>query len=454
MHCNYRGFTVSKLEDICCFAVREAEKRGAEYAEAYVTKNKEAEVLIENNDLKQSKYNKNSGLGVRVFVKGSLGFSSINILEREHIKDAVIHAIKIARVSPADKFNSMPEKMKVRFLRGIYDIKAESFSLSDATKMTIDMLIAAKSFDDRVSVDSGNFTTSIMTHALLNSNGVRAKETISSFSWSIMGMAINEKDVSNFDFQFGGTHYIKDIDVLSTGREFAKTVVNSLRSRKIDSFRGKMLLSPSAATELIQDVIAYSINSYMVQKGTSKFEGKVGKSVSSDLLTLEDDATNVNGLGSSSFDREGVPHRRNVIIENGILRRFIYNTYTANKDNTESTGNAVGSPKAPPMVSTTNIIIKPGKSKLDNLISEMDRGIMVSRFSGNVNPISGDFSGVVKGGQYIRNGNNQYAVKEVMVAGNIFDALYDLVGISKERKILADSILPYMLFDNISFTAG
>jgi PmbA protein len=231
-------------------------------------------------------------------------------------------------------------------------------------------------------------------------------------------------------------------------------VVNSLRSRKIDSFRGKMLLSPSAATELIQDVIAYSINSYMVQKGTSKFEGKVGKSVSSDLLTLEDDATNVNGLGSSSFDREGVPHRRNVIIENGILRRFIYNTYTANKDNTESTGNAVGSPKAPPMVSTTNIIIKPGKSKLDNLISEMDRGIMVSRFSGNVNPISGDFSGVVKGGQYIRNGNNQYAVKEVMVAGNIFDALYDLVGISKERKILADSILPYMLFDNISFTAG
>ena len=91
-------------------------------------------------------------------------------------------------------------------------------------------------------------------------------------------------------------------------------------------------LTPSAASELIQDVISSSINSHIVpKKGASKFEGKIGKSVSSDLLTLEDDGVNINGLGSSSFDREGVPHRHNIIIENGILKKFIYNTYTANK---------------------------------------------------------------------------------------------------------------------------
>ena len=218
--------------------------------------------------------------------------------------------------------------------------------------------------------------------------------------------------------------------------------------------REKCSLLLQAASELIQDVISSSINSHIVQKGASKFEGKIGKSVSSDLLTLEDDGVNINGLGSSSFDREGVPHRRNIIIENGILKKFIYNTYTANKENTESTGNAGGSPNTPPMVSTTNIVIKSGKSKLENLSSEMDKGIMINRFSGNVNPVNGDFSGVVKGGQYIKNGNIEYAVKEVMVAGNVFDALYDLTGISKERKLLADSILPYLLFENISFTAG
>jgi PmbA protein len=227
-----------------------------------------------------------------------------------------------------------------------------------------------------------------------------------------------------------------------------------LGSKKIESFKGEMLLTPSAVTELILDVIAYSINSQTVQKEASKFKGQLGKTVSSDLLTLIDDATNVNGLGASSFDREGMPHKSNLIIEKGILKKFLYNTYTANKDDTESTSNAGGSPKSPPIVSTTNVIIKAGKSRAENLISEMDKGIMINRFSGNVNPVNGDFSGVVKGGQYIKKGNIEYAVKEVMVAGNVFDALNDLNGISKEQKILSDSILPYMRFENVSFTAG
>jgi PmbA protein len=454
MQRDHRRFAVGKLEEICSFVLREAEKKGADYCEAYGVSNKESEVFIENNDLKQCKSHRTGGLGIRVFVNNSLGFSSTNMLEKERISDAVTQAIKLARVSPSDKFNSMPFSRKVELLNGIYDRKSESFTASDAVKMAVDMLDAAKSYDKRVSVDSGNFTSSVMTHALLNSNGVRTKETISAFSWSIMGMAIDGSEVSNFDFQFGGTHNVKDINVNSTSREFAKSVIDSLDSRKIESFKGEMLLTPSAVTELIQDVVAYSINSQTIQKEASKFEGKLGKSVSSDLLTIIDDATNTNGLAASSFDREGIPHQCNMIIEKGILKKFLYNTYTANKDNTESTGNAGGSPKTPPIVSTTNVIIEAGKSRAETLISEMDKGIIINRFSGNVNPVNGDFSGVVKGGQYIEKGNIEYAVKEVMVAGNVFDALNDLTGISKEQKVLSDSILPYMRFDNISFTAG
>ena len=81
----------------------------------------------------------------------------------------------------------------------------------------------------------------------------------------------------------------------------------------------------------MQDAIAHSINSYAVQKDASQFKDKIGESVSSDLVTVEDDATNVKGLGASSFDREGIAHKRNVIIERGVLRKFIYNTYTAKK---------------------------------------------------------------------------------------------------------------------------
>lgn len=441
-------------EDICIFALREAEKRGAEHVEVYLSNNKESEVFIESNDLKQSKSQQTTVLGVRALVKGSIGFSSTNLVKKEDIINAVEKALKLARVSPTDRFNSIPNSTKVTLLRGIYDRNAESFKLADATKFASKMLNESKSFDNRISVDSGNFTSSVMTHVLLNSNGLGGKETISTFFWAIMGMAIDGLEVSNFDHQFGGTHHIKSIDVLSTAKDFARNVVTSLGARKIDSFKGEMLLSPTAATELIQDVIGYSINSHIVQKGASKFQGMIDKSVSSELLTVEDDATNIQGLGVSSFDREGIPHRRNLVIEDGILRTFLYSTYTANKDNTESTGNAGGTAKSPPKVSSTNIVINAGKFHSEKLIQEIEKGILINRFSGNVNPVNGDFSGVVKGGQYIRSGEIKHSVKEVMVAGNLFDALHNLNGISKDRKLLLDSILPYMRFSNISFTAG
>ena len=442
-------------EDVCSFAVREAEKKGAEYTEAYSIRNKEYEVFMENNDLNQAKSNTTERLGIRVFLKRSLGFSSVNIMLRDHIIKAITRAIKIAKVTPVDKFNVMPvKKNKVKLIKGIYDKNAESFGTAEARTAAADLLQAAKSYDRRVSVDSGNFVSSVMHRSILNSNGVRAKESITSFSWSIMGMAIEGKEVSNFGLQFGGSHNIKDIDVLHTGEQFAEIVINSLKSRKIESFKGEMLLSPLAVAELIQNTIAYSVNSTSIQKKASKFEGKIGSPVSSDLLTFEDDATNIKGLEASSFDREGLPHQRNLIIDRGILKKLIYNSYTANKDNTESTANAGGPPTSSPIVSTTNIIVKPGRSKLENLISEIRKGLIINRFSGNVNPVNGDFSGVIKGGQYVRNGSIKFAIKEVMVSGNVFDALYRITGISKERKLLQDSLLPSIRIDNVSFTAG
>jgi PmbA protein len=130
-----------------------------------------------------------------------------------------------------------------------------------------------------------------------------------------MGMAVTSDEVSNFDSQIGCSHYVKDIDVISTAKEFARAVISYLGPRNVDSFRGELLLSPSAFTELVQEAITHSINSSNVQKRASKFKEYVNKPVSTDLLSVEDDATNVDVLGASSFDREGVPHQRNVIIE-------------------------------------------------------------------------------------------------------------------------------------------
>ena len=460
----------AKLDDICLFVLKEAECKGADEVEAYAVSNKENAVFIENNDLKQSKSDRTAELGIRVIIDKSVGFSCVNMLQREYVERAVSEAIKLAKVSPTDQFNSMPTVMgntlrsssssssqtvdNIKKLEGIYDKKAEHITTSNVIDYAAQMLSSARSFDNRVSIDSGSFTSSLMKHVLFNSNGIIRKETITSFIWSIMGMAVDNRETSNFDFQFAGTHSLDEINVESTGRELAESVITSLGSHKIGSFKGQVLLTPSATNEMIQEVIAYSINSHVIQKKASKFEGKVGEYVASELLTVEDDATNVKGLAASSFDREGVPHQRNVIIEKGILKTYIYNTYTSNKESKQSTGNAAGSAKHPPGVSTTNIIVKQGASELRHLVREINEGIIINRFSGNVNPVNGDFSGVVKGGQYVKNGEIKYPVKEVMVAGNVFDALKNIIGISKQVKVLSDAILPHILLDNVSFTAG
>jgi len=442
------------LLDTCSYAVKEALKQNADEVEAYALLEREAEVFVENNDLKQVKSHKIGSIGIRVFVKNSLGFASVNSLEKEKVLDAVNKAIKIASVSPKDKHNGLPRKNSVQMLKGIYDSNAEGFEPADATKCAIEMLKTAKSYDSRVSVDSGTFNSSVLTHALCNSSNIELEEAISVFAWDIMGMALDGNDVSNFDFQFNATHSVRNIDVASTVEDFAKTVVKSLNARKIDSLKGSMLLSPNAAYELIQGVITFAINSNNVQKKTSKFARKVGKKVAANKLTVIDDATFVDGLSAESFDREGVGHKRNVIIDKGVLKRYIYNTYTADKDRTKSTGNAAGGTTSPPSVGSTNLIIEGGNKNLDRLISEIKKGVMINRFSGNVNPVNGDFSGVVKGGHLIENGSIVSAVKEVMVAGNVFDSLKNISGLSRERKKIFDSFLPYITVEGISFTGG
>jgi PmbA protein len=443
--------------DLLKYAIRQAESLGASDAEIYAVTSNESEVFIENNDLKQAKSQVTSSIGIRVVFDGSSGFYSTNDLAKTRIRDAVATAIKVARASPKDKHNVFPAKprSKSKSLRGIYDRNAESFRTSDAARMASDMLKSAKSYDSRVSVDSGNFSAHVLVQALVNSNGIELKEKASVFSWSIMGMAIENTEISSFDYQVGSTHHVKNINVYDTANKFAETTVNSLGTRKLDeNFKGEMLLTPMAATEIIEEVIAHSISSDAIQKKSSGFAGKLEKQVASDLLTVEDDATNVEGISASSFDREGVAHRRNIVIEKGVLKKYLYNTHTANKDGVRSTGNAGGSTSSPPTVSTTNFLVKPMNSSVDTLVSEIDKGIIISRFSGNVNPVNGDFSGVVKGGQLVLNGSIEHSIKDVMVAGNVFEALRRLNGVSRERKVIYDSILPYMRFDGISFTTG
>lgn len=442
------------LLEVCERAVKKAELIGASEAEAYASLTKEGSVLLENNDVKMVKSHSYWGIGIRVLKERSLGFASTNVRSPDAVDDAVTDALKIASATPQDPYNKLPEAKSVKELQELYDRKAEDFKVEDAIDAARLLLTEAKGYDRRVSVDSGHFSTSVVSRAIYSSKGMRWKESISLFSWSILGVAVDGDEVSSFDFQFDATHRVDAINVAKTARELAKNVVGSLGARSIESFKGSVVLSPEAATELIVEPIAFSVNSNNIQKGLSKFSSKLGESVASSSLTILDDGSLPDGLASTSFDREGLPHRPVKLVEDGIFRTSLHNTYTASKDGVESTGHAAGDFRSTPSVAPTNIIVREGGLTKEEILQEVKKGIFVTRFSGNLNPVSGDFSGVAKGGYYIEKGELRHPIRETLMAGNAFELLKNISAISKEAKRVFSFIVPYIRVEEVSITGG
>jgi PmbA protein len=446
--------TKDYLLEICDYAVKIAINKGAEDAEAFGVSSLETEASIERNDITLGKFHRESGIGIRILKNKCLGFSSINILGKEEISQAVESAVKIANLGSPDKYNKLPSPSNIKKISDIFDSRANTFEPEDALKKSVELLQIARSYDKRVTVDSGAFNSAIADKVIANSNGIECEESASIFSWFIMGMAIDGADVSSFDFQFDGNHNIDQINVENTSVQFAENVVNSLGAKRCEAFKGSLILNPQAVVELIIPSLVSSVNSNNVQKGRSQFIGKLGQEVTSKELSVTDDATWSEGLAASSFDREGVPHKPLKIIEDGILKSFLYNTYTGFKEGVDSTGHATGSEESSPHVGDTNVIFNEGDVSFENMLNEVRRGILVTRFSGNVNPVSGDYSGVVKGGHLIVGGEKKHSLKETLIAGNIFDLLLNISGISRERDKVFNYLLPYLRVEDISITSG
>lgn len=445
---------MAALLDLCEDAVQQALRLGASEAEAFATATTETEAFLERNDVKLGKTHNKIGLGVRVFKNHALGFASINTFEPGRVADTVSAAIKMAANSPPDPHNMLPSPQKIARLPGLFDPAAEHFRAETALQAAVEMLRAAKDFDPRVTVDNGAFNAAIEQVAVANSHGVAAEDRASTFALFALGMAEENGDVSSFDVQFSGSHYFRELKPAETGQALARNVVASLGAKKCEAFTGTVLLTPEAVQEFLMEALVFACNSNNVQKGMSRFAGQLHQRVASDALTVLDDGTLVEGLGAFSFDREGVPHRRLPLIEKGVLTHLLYNTYTAHKDGLESSGNAAGTARASPTVGPSNFIVQAGSKTRDALQAEVVKGLLVTRFSGNVSPVSGDFSGVVKGGALIQNGQAMFPVKETLIAGNLFQALHNVSGVSLESKKILNYILPYIRLEQVSITGG
>jgi len=442
---------IEGLVELCEEGLEYARRFGADRAEVYGEEVRKLSATIEKDDLQLSESHSETTIGIRAFVGESVGFASTNDLSR--LEEACRDAVVLAKASPGDPHNVLPEPADIEPIAGIYDPAAEGFTEGDAVAAAIRMLELAHSIDRRLILGDAEFSAEVFSRALANTSGVKASEQGSIFTYFALATAKDGDLVSNFDFQFDASRSVSGIDVEPITRRACENALGSLGAGKGKSFNGTVVLSPNAALDLLIGLVLFQTNAKNCLKGMSRWKDAIGRPVAAPSLTVIDDGRLSGGVASSSFDREGVPHRRLPLIEEGTLAAQMHNSYTADALRVTNTAHGSGSARSLPKIGPTNLSILPGEGTKEELIREIKEGLFVTRFSGNTNPISGDFSGVAKAAYLIENGRPARPVAGSLIAGNAFDALKRISAVSEKRERIYNFTLPYIRVEGVSVTA-
>jgi PmbA protein len=361
------------------------------------------------------------GLGLRAILRGAVGFSSTSDFDKlDLVAKSAVRAAK-ARVSD-EEWRSLPGKLPIESPVDIFDPAIEGIILEECIDFATMLLDGCASVPDAEPL-SGGVSCGSFCEMILNSRGVAISQKGTSFYASLSAKAgIDGSDVATgHEFDNSRQLCIKFEDIGKSAAEMARSSLGGSRSETGET---DVLLRPSAIAELLEYAFVPSICADNVQKGRSQLANRLGETIGEENLKILDDGMLTGGMGTAAFDGEGVPSKRNTLVDCGVLRGFLHDSYTAGKSGVNSTGNAVRADYSEvPRVGIRNLIIS-SMEPLD-LISETRRGVLVNDIIGahTANPVSGDFSVEGRNAFQVVDGEVRKPLKSLMLAGNIFDIL-------------------------------
>jgi len=211
-------------------------------------------------------------------------------------------------------------------------------------------------------------------------------------------------------------------------------------------------LTQFALQELLYYTLINAVKADNVQRNQSPFQGRIGEKVASETVTICDDGLFQGGLRTWAFDGEGVPQQKTVLIEKGILRSFLYDNYAAMKEGKQSTGNASRAGYiSTPSIDATNFHILPGGRTPDELMAEVDDGLIVYYLQGahSSNPVNGEFSVVATPAWEVHRGEIVHSTRGVMLAGNIFEVFKNVSAVASNDRKMGPLVSPWIIFENV-----
>jgi PmbA protein len=397
-----------------------------EGVEVYVARGHDTEVRAFDGEVESFSSATSSGVGVRVLVEtddgARVGFAWAGSLDEgvalatlEEAKDNCRFATPDPNLALATADGVVPASLDP------WDDGVASFSDDARIAMAIDLERRTRQGDPRVrQVDAADYADSQVEFALASTTGIRvaSRRTSAFVSVSvIVGEGADTQTGSGFSAA-RGPHLL---DPEHAALDALARSTRMLGATKVGSSRCTVVFDRRVASTLL-GVLSSGLSGEMVVKGRSFFAGRLGGAVAAPLFTLVDDPTDARAFSAAAFDGEGLACRRNVLIERGVLKGFLYDTVSARRAGTVSTGSAVrggfaGTPGAGPRA----LALEPGPLGYDAILAEVGEGFFVQSVTGihsGVNPVSGDFS-VGAEGLMIRGGTLAEPVREVTVASTM-----------------------------------
>jgi PmbA protein len=431
---------MSEPEDLLELATKVAGwARDGEQVEAFVARGRDTEVQVFEGEVESLSSAESAGIGIRVVNGPRQGFAYAGSLDPEVVEETLAEARDNAGFATEDEFVGLasPDGVSPAEL-DLWRDDLASFPASEKVALALELERAVRAGDPRIrQVQASAWGDGAVESAVATSTGIRASSRRTSCYLSAYAVA-----GSGSETQTGGGYSVgrspADLDLEKAAGDAVERATRLLGAVKPRSSHLTVVFEPRITASIL-GILAGTLDGEAVLKGRSLFANRLGEEVSVGELTLVDDPTDPEAYGATRYDAEGLATRRNVLIENGVLQRFLYNTYSARRAGTVSTASAVrGGFKSAPGTGARALSLVPGSLSPSAVLAQVGEGLMVQSISGvhsGVNMVSGDFS-VGAEGMLIKDGELASPVREFTIASTIQRMLGGVVAIGDDLERL------------------
>jgi PmbA protein len=439
--------------DLLSFVVDRARSLGATSADALLIDSDDNVVGVRKGEVEKIQRTRSRGMGLRIFQGHSQAIVSTSDLDRSSLESLVRGAVAMAEETQPDPFSGLPGTGAGRVLPSpsleIFEDPAPDISQEERIRLALETEKAAFAEDPRIRNSEGaEFQSTHLRSYLVNTDGFSGGSARSLYGLSCSVIA-RDGDSMERDYWYEQSHFYHRLPhPEEVGRHAGRRAISRLHPRRPKTTTCPVLFDAEVARSLVSHLIG-ALSGYSLYRNATYLKDRENSRVASTGVTIREDPLLPGGFGSRPFDGEGVVSKPKVIVEHGLLKTYLFDAYSGRKNGRSTTGNASRSLGDAPHVGVSNILVEPGGRSKDELLHEMKRGLYVTELIGfGVNAVTGDYS---RGafGFWVEDGEIQFPVSELTIAGNLDDMFQSIVEVGNDRRIRSSIASPSILLGSM-----